>query len=181
MAENASTEIMRELAAIEQRSRPVATDLPVGVDDKEYTEALLFSLVDRPVVCLMSDVMEILNLPAAVTPVPGARNWVLGIANIRGNLLPLVDLQLFLGGRPIPYGRRNRVLVIEHSEGQVGLSVGEVRGVRQFTEEQRVPPPETEGPITDYLAAAYRLDDGVLPVFSMPLLSESAGFKVAAA
>lgn len=176
-----SSEIVRELRSIEQRSRPVATDLPTGVDDKDYTEGLLFTLLGHPAACLLGEVSEILNYPPAVTPVPATRDWVIGLANVRGNLLPLVDLQVFLGGRPIPPGRRNRVLVIGFHDQQVGLSVGTVAGVRQFTEEQRVAVPEIEGQISKYLAGAFKLEEQVVPVFSMALLAESAGFQVAAA
>ena len=43
------------------------------------------------------EVVEILPMPQ-VTPVPGAQPWLLGVANIRGNLLPIVDLKQFLEG-----------------------------------------------------------------------------------
>ena len=43
------------------------------------------------------EVVEILPMPP-VTPVPGAQSWVLGVANIRGSLLPIVDLKQFLEG-----------------------------------------------------------------------------------
>ena len=181
MSNGSSFEIIQQLRAIEQRSRPIATDLPTGVDDQDYLEGLLFTLVDRRMMVALSDVKEILNFPPAVTPVPGTKEWILGISNVRGNLLPLVDLQVFLGGRAIPHGRRNRVLVINHHDTQVGLSIGEVYGVRQFTEERRVEIPDIKGPVTKYLTGAFQLDDKTLPVFSMALLSESAGFQVAAA
>ena len=42
-------------------------------------------------------VREVLMLPDAVTRVPGAKRWLLGIANLRGQLLPLVDVKLLLG------------------------------------------------------------------------------------
>ena len=36
-------------------------------------------------------------LPDATTRVPGSHRWLLGIANLRGHLLPLVDVKLLLG------------------------------------------------------------------------------------
>ena len=181
MPENASRQIVRELQTIEQRSRPVATDLPTGIDDKDYTEGLLFTLLGHPAACLLGEVTEILNYPSSVTPVPATRDWVIGLANVRGNLLPLLDLQVFLGGSPITSGRRNRILVIGFHDQQVGLSIGTVNGVRQFTEEQRVAVPDVEGTMSKYLTDAFQLEEQVVPVFSMALLAESAGFQVAAA
>lgn len=49
----------------------------------------------------LEEVKEILNYPDGVTRVPGTQAWLLGMANIRGNLLPLIDLQQFLGGVPV--------------------------------------------------------------------------------
>ena len=37
----------------------------------------------------------------AVTVVPGTKDWMLGLANIRGELLPIVDLQRYIGGAPV--------------------------------------------------------------------------------
>ena len=40
-------------------------------------------------------VREVLMLPDAMTRVPGAKRWLLGIANLRGHLLPLMDLKMY--------------------------------------------------------------------------------------
>ena len=40
---------------------------------------------------------EVLGYPAAITRIPGAKSWVKGLANVRGQLLPMLDLRQFLG------------------------------------------------------------------------------------
>ena len=40
---------------------------------------------------------EVLGYPAVVTRIPGAKSWVKGLANVRGQLLPMLDLRQFLG------------------------------------------------------------------------------------
>ena len=78
---------------------------------------------------------EIINLPSSITHVPGTRSWMVGIANIRGNLLPITDLQVYLGGKPIAIGKRSQVLVIEHDEARMGLLVG---GVQELSISSRI-------------------------------------------
>ena len=40
---------------------------------------------------------EVLGVPAPLTRVPGAKSWMLGLANVRGQLLPIIDLRAYLG------------------------------------------------------------------------------------
>src|ERR1700736_5907612 len=48
---------------------------------------------------------EVLGVPAAMTRVPGAKAWIKGLANIRGQLLPIIDLRQFLGSGMTPLTR----------------------------------------------------------------------------
>ncbi len=59
----------------------------------------MFYVGDDRLIAPLNDIKEILNFPSAITKVPGTKPWMLGIANIRGTLLPVIDLQLFLIGR----------------------------------------------------------------------------------
>lgn len=181
MSDNASLAAIQQLRAIEEQSRSAVSNLPTVVDDEQFSEGLLISLLDKRMIIPVKDVKEVLNYPSSVTPVPGTKNWVLGIANIRGNLLPLVDLQRFLGGGSIHLRRRSRIVVINHHDRQVGVLVGDIYGVRQLGEEQQIEMPEELGETAKYVAGAFEVEGERLPAFSMTRLSESAGFQVAAA
>ena len=52
---------------------------------------------------------EILVIPS-ITPVPLVKAWYRGIANVRGNLIGIVDLSLFAGGEATPLDQDSRVL-----------------------------------------------------------------------
>jgi len=103
---------------------------------------------------------EVLGYPAAVTRLPGAKPWVKGLANVRGQLLPMLDLRQFLGSGMTHLGRNTRVIV-----------------VREFT----VDPPPTVIRCDSYLAGAFRRGGEVWPVLSMKVLVESPSFLQAAA
>ncbi len=86
---------------------------------------------------------EVLSYPSVVTRVPGAKPWIRGIANVRGQLLPVVDLRAYPGGGMTNTNRSTRVLVAKHREVPAGLLVDEVLGFRRFADGDfsATPPP----------------------------------------
>lgn len=174
-----SGKILRQLVDIERRSRQFAAGLPQE-EVKLFWEGILFGVAGIGAIAPLGEIREILNVPTEITKIPGTRDWVLGMANIRGSLLPIFDLQLFLGSAPVPIGRRSRVLVIDHEGLFAGLLVGDVQGMRHFSDEQLVEVPVLAESIIPFVEKAYELDGTVRPVFSMSVLAQSAEFRVAA-
>jgi twitching motility protein PilI len=128
------------------------------------------------------EVREVLMLPETMTRVPGARRWVLGIANLRGHLLPLIDLKMFLGSGRTSLRRGTRVISVNHREIPAGLVVDEVVGFRRFMEHEyadRWPP--TVVRCDRYLQGAYQRGHDSWPVFGLFELVESSSFLQAAA
>ena len=58
----------------------------------------------------IGEVAEILKVPR-YTMIPGVANWMKGLANVRGRLLPIMDLLVFLNRRSVQQGARRRILV----------------------------------------------------------------------
>ena len=174
-----SRELISQLKDMERRSSIRHENLPQ--QDEAYTlwDGIVFNLMSTPVVAQLSDIREILNLPSSITHVPGTRNWMLGIANIRGNLLPITDLQVFLGGKPIAIGKRSRVLVMEHEGARIGLLVGGVQGILHFKPDQRVADHAIPGALAKYSTEAYMVAKESWPVFDVRLLAEDPEFQMA--
>ncbi len=141
----------------------------------------MFSVLMEQVATPLDEVGEILAHPPVITIVPGTKSWLLGVANIRGNLLPIMDLQAFLGGKPIVAGKRSRILVIDHDGITTGLLVGDVKRVQQFADKKWNDAPETDESIKQFLQGAVEQEEGRIPIFSMRLLAQSTDFQVAAA
>jgi chemotaxis signal transduction protein len=90
--------------------------------------------------------------PAELTRVPGTRRELAGVRNMRGTILPVIDLAALLGvTRTGPPGR---VLVAEAGEHRAGFEIDEVAAVRVLAG----PDAETESP----LLTGARLDGGEL-------------------
>jgi len=125
---------------------------------------------------------EVLGLPPTLTRVPGAKQWIKGLANVRGQLLPVVDLRHFLGSGTTPITRNTRIVVVHHREIPAGLLVDEVLGFRRFAENEfgsEAPP--TVARCERYLAGAFRRGQEQWPVLSLRAVLESPAFAEAAA
>lgn len=68
-----------------------------GRHDSDYTQwiGIAFEVGGQEFVAPMGEVSEILAVPE-LTPIPLTKPWLLGVANVRGRLLPLADLAKFL-------------------------------------------------------------------------------------
>lgn len=83
----------------EKRSLAHVAGLPEQLDAPGLWRGIAYRLGDAFLVSSISEVNEILMFPA-ITPVPGTKAWMLGIANVRGNLVTVVHLRGFLEGEP---------------------------------------------------------------------------------
>ena len=128
------------------------------------------------------EVVEILPLPS-LTPVPGAQPWMLGLANMRGNLLPVVDLKQFLEGERTVLHDGQRMLVVRQRGGDVAVLIDELYGQRSFNEPQLIDAAELQaGDRYGYfIERAYRLGEQAWGIFSLERLARTPEFRQAAA
>jgi twitching motility protein PilI len=125
---------------------------------------------------------EVLSVPSSLTRVPGAKPWIKGLANVRGSLLPVIDLRQFFGSGVTSTSRNTRVIVVNHRDVPAGLMVDEVLGFRRFQEgEFSADAPPTVVRVERYLAGSFRRGPEQWPVLSMRTLVESQAFQDAAA
>jgi twitching motility protein PilI len=165
------------LQDIEQRSRSNARGLPKQEEVLDEWSGIGFRIGNQHLVVPLGEVLEILTYPR-LSKVPGAKSWVLGIANIRGNLLPVMDLSGFLGEQLTKLNKRSRVLVINNvvnnKDSYSGLLVDEVLGLRHFYEEEQTTQlPMSDMSVLPYVDRAYKKGDKHWIVFSMHKLTQS--------
>lgn len=127
-----------------------------------------------------NDVREVLPVPDPVTRVPGAKYWLRGIANVRGQLLTIVDLKAFLGAGGSSLDRRSRILVTASRDVPTGLIVDEVVGFRRFsTDEYREQAPQPRIRCDHYLEGGFGQGSDVWARFSITKLLEDEQFQSA--
>ncbi|MDX1592916.1 MAG: chemotaxis protein CheW [Gammaproteobacteria bacterium] len=170
--------LLREL---EQRSQTVARGLPMQEESRDYWRGVGFVLGGHRLLAPLEQVDEILTVPA-MTRVPLVKSWVLGLANVRGNLLPVMDLGAFLGLGITGRDAATRVLAVREGEFFSGLMVGAVTGLQQIDSTERsAEVPETTSSLEAFLDGSFRVGDELVPVFDFTRLATHPGFLQAAA
>lgn len=169
------------LADYEQRSLAHVAGLPEQLDAPGLWRGVAYRVGRHRLASGFGEVVEILPLPA-LTHVPGALPWLLGIANIRGSLLPVVDLKQFLEGERTVLHERQRVLVVRQPGGDVAVTIDELYGQRSFIEAQAIDASALmDGRYAHFVERAYRMNDQDWGVFSLERLSRTPEFRQAAA
>lgn len=169
------------LRRMEQAVMDRAPRLPEETKGPALWSGVGFRVADLHLVTPLEHVGEVLPYPA-LTPVPGTKSWVRGIANVRGNLLTIVDLAEYFGKARIYPDERTRVLVMNVETLSTGLLVNEVFGLRHFNEEQeRREAGVFEEVVVPHLQGAFLRDRALWGLFDMYSLAASSDFMHAAA
>lgn len=165
----------------ERRSIAHVPGMPEQLEAPGLWRGIAFRLGPAYLLGSIADVTEILRFPA-LTTVPGTKAWMLGIANVRGNLIPIVDLRALLEGESERMTDRSRVLITRVQGSMVGLLVSEVLGQRSFLEENLLAiEANADSPVSRFLGGEVEIDGRRWGVFSMNELIRSQEFMQAAA
>lgn len=167
--------IFHLLAELEARAATHAKPLPSQQEVQERWTGVGFSLDGVTYVTPLNEVAEILTVPQ-LTKVPGAKTWVRGIANVRGTLLPVMDLHGFFGRSARP-SKRQRILVVNHDSVYSGVVVDDVLGLQHFDYADGIDPGVAEDdPRQPFLVGGFQRDGKIWTVFSLYALAEHDAF-----
>ncbi|MBC7792220.1 MAG: purine-binding chemotaxis protein CheW [Clostridia bacterium] len=139
----------------------------------ETAELLAFWLGDEEYAIDILEIQELIKLPL-VTPVPRARDGVLGIISLRGTIVPVLDLSVMLALDKRPVSRSSRVVVLRAGGDPVGLVVDRVTSVVRFDREKIEPVPRAmQSDVGDMLAGVGRVNERMLIVLDLPSILTS--------
>jgi twitching motility protein PilI len=165
------------LLEMERRAKASATARAGSAAESEEWIGIAFRLGGERFVTARTGVREVLPLPDHLTRVPGAKPWLRGIANVRGQLLTIVDLKGFLGAGRTQADRQARILMLASREVPTAVIVDEVLGFRRFsTDDYAKDAPPTVIRAEHYLEGCYRRDAESWPLFDLLKLIEDEQF-----
>ncbi len=104
-------------------------------------ELLTFQLADQEYALDIMSVREIRGWTRA-TPLPHAPHYMKGVINLRGTVLPVIDLALRLGLPEREQSERNVIIVVNFEDAMTGLLVDAVSDIVALTQDDLQPPPE---------------------------------------
>lgn len=119
----------------------VAAEMIIAEEDTQKGKFLTFSLGHEEYGIEIRHVIEIIGMQM-ITEVPELPPYIKGIINLRGKIIPVMDVRLRFKKEPREYNDRTCVVVIEINEVAIGLIVDTVLEVLVIQEENIIPPPE---------------------------------------
>ena len=126
----------------------------------------------------IADVVQIVGMQE-ITAIPEYPAYAKGIINLRGSIIPVIDVRLRLGKLEAEYNDRTCIIVTSVHDSYFGFIVDEVNEVTSIEDEQIAPPPKMSGDVTNrYLTGVARLEtaDGkekiVLAIDTAKILGE---------
>lgn len=155
---------------------------------QEYDwRGIVFEVNGQRLIAPLGEVAEILSMPE-YTSMPLVQPWLLGIANVRGRLLPLTDLAKFLQisnltspASPSSQDKSRKVLVIDHHSLFSGLIVDKVFGIEQFMRAQYQPQGiDADSPFAPYNHGKFAKDNQEWSIFMPSLLAQDQRYRDAA-
>jgi purine-binding chemotaxis protein CheW len=127
---------------------------------KEESQLVTFLLKEEEFAFDIMSVQEIIRLPK-MAKVPRTPLYVDGIANLRGVVLPVIDMRTRFGMERAEETDRTRVLVVDIDGIKTGLRVDRVKQVTRVLRSEIEPPPAAiRGTSSDYLEGVVKLDKG---------------------
>lgn len=131
-------------------------------NDAASREYLVFSLGEEEYAVDILKVQEIRGYEN-VTRIANVPDFIKGVTNLRGVIVPIIDLRLKFSLENVEYGGQTVVIVVNVAERIVGIVVDGVSDVMSLTPEQIKPAPEFGVTLSsDYLNGIGSLDDRML-------------------
>lgn len=110
------------------------------------------------------NVMQIIRMQK-IMEIPDYPPYAKGIINLRGSIVPILDIRMRLGKPQIEYSERTCIVIIDVRGKLYGIAVDLVNEVMEILPENISPPPQMDGvSVSDYLSGVTKLEDKIVMV-----------------
>jgi len=126
------------------------------------------------------DILKVqeINKMITITRIPNAPPFVEGVINLRGKIIPIVDLRKRLGFEGKSYDKSTRIIVIELDGMVLGFIVDSVSEVLRISDSTVEPPPSlVAGVESDYIEGVGKLDNRLLILLELKKIFSASDRK----
>ena len=150
-----------------------STDEPL-LGDYGLNQHIRFSLNDLLFAFPLSNALEIGNKPP-ITWLPNLPDWALGVSNIRGEIVSIVDLKTFFNLKTATMGRSKRLIIIHNLKIKIGILVDQIMGLLPLDEhaQKLQDSPFRNAEFTDYIKGVIPMEDQPLNILDIEKLLSS--------
>ncbi|MDF1644792.1 MAG: chemotaxis protein CheW [Pseudomonadales bacterium] len=164
---NHSSIVLDSLLRMNERAQREQANDHLFSEHQDDWRALSFILRGRTVTAASGEMTEIIEIPESITMVPDTPEWMVGLTNFHGEVLPISDLQCFVGGSPIARDYQSKILVIKNRGKYVGLMVPSVLGIRYFPKNSKRQYQALDDRLDLFIYDEFEFEGQVWPVVSM--------------
>ncbi len=137
------------------------TELSGQADDTQHGRYLMFALGNEDFGIEIKYVTEIIGMQPIMV-LPEVPEYFKGVINLRGKIIPVIDIRLKFKKEPIDYTDRTCIIVIDTEDLCVGLIVDNVAEVVGIDDQNVVPPPTIHtGLFNKYMQGIGKLGDRI--------------------
>lgn len=150
-------------------------EIVVSKAPEEQEQFLVFDLADSRYAISIFNIIEVGRV-LPVTYVPSLPHWILGVTNVRGDIISVVDLRSYFGMERTRWAESTRMLLAKKIEGEIIIALA-VDGLSQmmYMEKRAILTPS--GPVDDdlaqYLRGLYQHETGMVAVLDIEKLLSS--------
>jgi purine-binding chemotaxis protein CheW len=146
-----------------------------GSDDDEHL--VIFSLGNELYGVTIHSVESIIKMQA-ITEVPRTEDYVLGVTNLRGTVVPVLDLRRRFNMTNIENTVHTRIIIINSDSAKVGIVVDEVTEVLKISQKTIQPPPPMSTTIESaYINGIARINDSLVILLDLEKILQSSSRK----
>ncbi len=132
----------------------------------ETVQIISFKVGDEEYGLEILKVKEVIKV-TEITKLPKAPSFVKGVVNLRGDVIPIIDLREKFGLEKAEESDANRVIVVEIEGKSVGMAVDSVSHVIRINESQIDNPPLVGGMTGDYIRGVVKLGDRLIVLINV--------------
>jgi two-component system, chemotaxis family, chemotaxis protein CheV len=145
------------LDSIDQRTRLVG---------ENRLELLMFRLGGKQLFAInVFKVQEVVNVPP-LRSVPHSHPHVLGVAHLRGQTVPVIDLSAAIGAGPLPENLKSNLIIAEYNRSVQAFMIGSVDRIVNLNWEIILSPPKGTGR-GHFLTAITNIDDQIVEILDV--------------
>ncbi|MBI2837701.1 MAG: chemotaxis protein CheW [Acidobacteria bacterium] len=137
-----------------------ATQKEVVEQQPQLSKYIVFEIGGQGYALPLTNVVEVIWM-VALTPTPAKHDHIEGVINLRGNILPILNIRSRLGIPDVPYGIHHRILIVVVESHHVGFVVDTVSRVEEFEAGQVETPREFDQELT-FVNGLIKLKDRII-------------------
>jgi purine-binding chemotaxis protein CheW len=147
-------------------------------DQQELLQLVSFKIGEEEFGVDILSVQEI-NRMSQITKVPNTPDFIEGVINLRGRIIPVLDLRVKLGLMKLEHNKNTRIVVVELKEQTVGFIVDEVSEVLRIPKNITEAPPAMIGGIdSEYITSIGKLEDRLLILLDLEKILSLSEYEI---